>query len=101
MTTFKKIKEIVAKIPKGKVTTYGAIAKALGIKDNRLVGWAIYGNTDPTIPCHRVVMKNGFLAKNYSLGGWQEQKKRLEKDGVKFIGEFRAHLRNQLWRPQS
>lgn len=99
MTTFKKIKEVVAKIPKGKLTTYGAIAKSLGIKDNRMVGWAIFGNTDPKIPCHRVVMKNGLLAKNYSLGGWQEQRKRLLKEGIKFTNKSQVDLGKYFWRP--
>ncbi|MGB9706461.1 MAG: MGMT family protein [Microgenomates group bacterium] len=97
---FRKIRNLVAKIPKGKVTTYGEIAKALGIKDARVVGWAIYGNTDPKIPCHRVVMRDGFLAKNYSLGGAKIQKEKLKKEGVKFIGKFQVDLKSHFWKPK-
>lgn len=101
MGVFKQIKSIVKQIPKGKVTTYGAIAKALEIKDARVIGWAIYGNTDPSIPCHRVVFKNGLLAKKYSLGGWQEQKKRLLKEGIRFTEKFQVDLKKHLWKPRT
>lgn len=82
---FEGIRKIVAEIPKGKVATYGQVARLAGIQDARVVGWAIWGNQDPRIPCHRVVKKGGFLAEGYSLGSWQEQKRRLEKEGITFI----------------
>lgn len=41
---FEKIRKIVARIPKGKVTTYGQIAKLTGINDTRVVGWALWRN---------------------------------------------------------
>lgn len=99
MNIFEKIRGLVAKIPKGKITTYGAIARALGTRDSRLVGWAVYGNTDPTVPCQRVVFKNGGLAKNYSLGGAKEQRQRLEEDGIKFDKADRVDLKKYFWQP--
>jgi len=56
---FGKIKNIVAKIPKGKVAYYGQIAGLVGLTDARIVGWALRGNHDPMVPCHRVLKKDG------------------------------------------
>lgn len=94
---FSQIKSEVKKIPKGKVTTYGDIAKKVGSKDARKVGWAIYGNQDPEIPCHRVVNKSGMVAEKFSLGGWQEQKARLEAEGVTFRGEKQVDMEKHGW----
>ncbi len=90
--TFEKIRKIVSQIPEGRVATYGDVAKLSGLQDARIVGWAIYGNEDPHVPCHRVVNKEGYLAKKFSLGGWREQKKRLEPEGVIFVEEDRVDL---------
>jgi len=94
---FEKIRKIVSRIPKGKVATYGDIATMVGIKDARIVGWAMRGNQNPKVSCQRVVQKGGYLAINYSLGGWQEQRHRLELDGVSFIGERRLNLKKYRW----
>ena len=64
---FKRVYRVVRKIPKGKVTTYGEIAKALGTKDSRKVGFALHANKDPKIPCHRVVNKDGRLAPGFAF----------------------------------
>lgn len=85
MNTFDAIYKAVAKIPKGKVTTYGTIAKYIGISNPRVVGFALHVNRDPdNIPCHRVVNKDGKLASGYAFGGLEIQRKLLEKEGVKF-----------------
>lgn len=97
---FKKIRGVVKKIPKGKVATYGQVGKLSGINDARKVGWAIYNNQNPAVPCHRVVFKDGSLAENFSLGGWKEQKLRLMKDGVEFESEKRVNLDKYLWEPK-
>lgn len=79
----KRIYRLVSLIPKGKVTSYGRIAKKLGIKSPRLVGRILHENTDPkNIPCHRVVHSDGSLAKNYAFGGAPEQNRKLKKEGV-------------------
>lgn len=86
MTTpvFNQIRQIVKKIPRGNVSTYGRVAAAAHVFNPRVVGWALHGNQDQSIPCHRVVRKNGELATGF-VGGWQEQHRRLLKDGVIFI----------------
>ncbi len=84
MSVFSKVYRLVQNIPKGKVVTYGQIARLTGTNP-RVVGYALHRNPDPkNIPCHRVVDKNGRLALNYAFGGWREQKRKLLSEGVKF-----------------
>ena len=63
---FEQVYKIVRQIPKGKVTTYGVIARKLGTRDSRKVGYALHANPDPETPCHRVVNKDGKLADSYA-----------------------------------
>jgi len=95
---FENVYAVVKKIQKGKVMTYGQIAQVLGTRDARKVGWALHGNNDLKVPCHRVVNKQGGLAKNFAFDGWQEQKKRLLKENVKFKSETQVNLKKCLWR---
>lgn len=85
MNTFDKVYEVVSRIPKGKVTTYGLIAKSVGIRNPRVVGYALHVNKDPdNIPCHRVVNAKGELAGGFAFGGPDIQRKLLENEGIKF-----------------
>jgi alkylated DNA nucleotide flippase Atl1 len=86
MSLFSQIRSLVKAIPSGKVSTYGNVAQALNT-NSRVVGWALRGNEDGTIPCHRIVKKGGLLADNFSLGNWPEQRRRLETEGLKFDGQ--------------
>jgi methylated-DNA-protein-cysteine methyltransferase related protein len=77
--------QLVSQVPKGKVTTYGAIAKALGLKTPRQVGWILHQNPSmENAPCHRVVFSNGSVSGNYAFGGADAQQKWLESEGVLF-----------------
>ncbi|MDG2164315.1 MAG: MGMT family protein, partial [Flavobacteriales bacterium] len=59
---FERCYEVVLRIPCGKVTTYGAIAKCLGaVRSSRMVGWAMNNSHDKGIPSHRVVNRVGLL----------------------------------------
>ncbi len=80
----KRIYEAVKKIPKGKVATYAEVAEMAGNKKmSRAVGNALHKNPDPKhIPCFRVVNSKGELAPAFAFGGEDEQRKRLEEDGV-------------------
>ena len=85
MNTFDKIYKAVEKIPRGKVSTYGAVAKYIGINNPRVVGYALHANKTPdTVPCHRVVNKSGELTKGYAFGGLDVQKKLLIQEGIGF-----------------
>lgn len=76
-------------VPPGKVTTYGSIARTLGISA-RLVGRILAENKKaPVIPCHRVVMSDGRLG-GYSMGGKEVKRRLLELEGVKVEG-WRVH----------
>lgn len=95
--TKERIREVVSSIPKGKILTYKKVAHLAGVNNPRTVGWALKGNQNPKIPCHRVVRAKGFLAKDYSLGGWEEQKRRLLKEGIIFLKENQVDFQKHLW----
>lgn len=96
MKTFEKIYKVVAKIPRGKVLTYGDISVTLDINP-RVVGYALHANKNPSlVPCHRVVFKDGSLAKGFAFGGKDIQKKLLVNEGVSFIGE-KVNLKTSLF----
>jgi alkylated DNA nucleotide flippase Atl1 len=97
------IYSLVGQIPKGKVATYGRIAKQIQIRNSkikinpRLVGHWLHKNPDPqNIPCHRVVDAKGKLAEKFAFGGWQGQKKKLAGEGVTFINERTVDLNKHL-----
>jgi len=87
MSFFDEVYRVVRKIPKGRVVTYGQVARMIGTKNARRVGQALHANRNPEVPCHRVVFANGSLAPGYAFGGLAEQKKRLAAEGVGFVGE--------------
>lgn len=101
MNTFEKIYEQVKKIPKGKVATYGQIALMAGNpRWSQIVGYALHANPEPgVIPCHRVVRKDGRLAKNFAFGGENAQRKLLISEGVFFIDELTVDLEKSLYVP--
>lgn len=92
MQFFNQVYEVVRKIPKGKVVTYGQIAEMLGTKDARRVGHALHANKDTNTPCHRVVNKDGRLAPGYAFGGAGEQRARLLAEGVEFADELHVKM---------
>ncbi len=89
---FGEVYKTVKKVPEGKVTTYGEIARILHTRDSRKVGWALHANRDLKVPCHRVVNKEGRLAGGYAFGGPNEQKNKLLSEGVIFKDENHVDL---------
>ncbi len=88
---FNQVYELVAQVPKGKVVTYGDIAKIVGVNP-RYIGFILHNNPYPgKIPCHRVVNSHGKVAANFAFGGGDSQKKLLEVEGVK-IENSKLHL---------
>jgi len=82
---FQEIYQVVRRIPRGKVATYGQIARLAGNpRWARVVGYALHGNPEPeTIPCHRVVNRLGAVSSAFAFGGENMQIALLEGEGVK------------------
>lgn len=83
---FRKVYEVVKQIPKGKVVSYGQIARILGCpRMARQVGWALHANPSPeTVPCFRVVNRFGEVSGAFAFGGANRQRELLEAEGVIF-----------------
>lgn len=91
---FEQVYQLVKQVPSGKVVTYGQIAKKLGSRDARKVGWALHANKEENqVPCHRVVNNQGRLAPNFAFDGPEKQRRRLEADGVKFLANGKVDLK--------
>lgn len=100
LSFFERVFVVVKKIPMGKVTTYGAVAKAIGTKDSRRVGQALHTNHNQEgIHCHRVVFANGRLAPGYAFGGPKEQLRKLQLEGVIFKDNETVDLKSCLYTP--
>ena len=100
MTFTEKIYELCRQIPKGKVATYGQLARLAGSPQAaRAVGMCMQCNPDaPRTPCHRVVASDGSLH-GYSAGdGIPTKKMMLREEGVRFNGE-RVDLSTSQWNP--
>ncbi|NLB56062.1 MAG: MGMT family protein [Lentisphaerae bacterium] len=96
---FERVYEIVGKIPKGKVATYGQIAIMLGEPGKaKIVGWALHSNPyRGKVPCHRVVNRFGECSGSFAFGGIDVQRGLLENEGVEFDEEGRVDLKRFLW----
>ncbi len=80
-TFSEKVYQIVRRVPKGKVTTYKAVAESLGTRAYRAVGTALNKNPyAPKVPCHRVVNSNGYVGG--FAGGASKKISMLRKEGI-------------------
>ncbi len=92
VNSFQKVYLQVKKIPKGKVSTYKAIAEFSGTTP-RVVGFALHANKNPKeIPCHRIVNIKGEVATGYAFGGQNKQRETLENEGVMFMDNGKINL---------
>jgi methylated-DNA-protein-cysteine methyltransferase-like protein len=99
---FTQVYAVVRQIPKGRVTSYGAIANALGIKSSaRMVGWAMNSahNLNPSIPAHRVLNRQGLLTGKMHFGSPTRMQELLEKEGIKIKNDQVVDLKNHFWDP--
>lgn len=97
---FNKVYEITKRIPRGKVTTYGNIAEACGIRSSaRTVGWALNG-CSPDIPAHRVVNRYGALTGKIHFGDPNLMEELLRSEGVTFDENGCVRLDKHLWKPK-
>lgn len=94
MNFFESVYEFVKTVPKGKVVTYGDVAKAIGKpRASRQVGWALHCNPyEGIVPCHRVVFKDGSLSRGFAFGGIDIQKSLLTSEGVPFKEQYTVDL---------
>ncbi len=98
---FEDVYEVVKLIPRGRVTTYGAIARYLGTKMSaRMVGWAMNAAHGLyPIPAHRVVNSQGLLTGRSHFKTPSTMQKRLEKDGVRVANDKVIDFEKRYWDP--
>ncbi|MBX3240056.1 MAG: MGMT family protein [Chitinophagaceae bacterium] len=99
---FDSVYEIVRLVPKGRVTSYGAIAAYLGTKlSARMVGWAMNaaGSADPPVPAHRVVNRNGMLTGKHHFPEPDLMEKLLKKEGIKVKDDTIVGFAKLFWDP--
>lgn len=101
-TFFELVYDVARQIPKGRVTSYGAIAACLGTKlSARMVGWAMNGagKIKPKVPAHRVVNRNGMLTGKHHFGEPDLMQKLLEKEGIKIEDDTVIDFKKLFWNP--
>ena len=98
---FLDVYEVVKLIPKGRVTSYGAIAKYLGaVRSSRMVGWAMNAAHDkPEIPAHRVVNRTGLLTGKEHFEDPFAMQRKLESEGIKVNDNQIVNFANHFWDP--
>ena len=96
MSYYDKVYELARRIPYGRVATYGQLALMTGSpRASRAVGYAMAANTDPAIPCHRVMGKDGVIREHAFGPG--VQRALLEAEGVPFTPDGRVDLAHCRW----
>ena len=99
---FERVYHIVRQIPHGRVTTYGAIAKALGTaRSARMVGWAMnasHGLED--VPAHRVVNRVGMLSGKHHFEGTSLMQQLLENEGIQVVNNQVIDFQKHFWQPE-
>lgn len=98
---FERVYAVVREIPYGKVTSYGAIAKALGMaRSARMVGWAMNAAHDRhDVPAHRVVNRKGLLTGKHHFDGTNLMQQLLESEGVKVVDNQVIDFEKHFWQP--
>ncbi len=96
------IYDVVRAVPKGRVTTYGAVAAAIGVKSGaRMVGYAMNscGGIKPAVPAHRVVNRNGMLTGKHHFSPPEKMEQLLKKEGVKVKDDIVVNFEQLFWDP--
>ncbi|NND15426.1 MAG: MGMT family protein [Eudoraea sp.] len=98
---FDRVYDVVRCIPKGRVTSYGAIAKYLGAaRSARMVGWAMnvsHGKED--VPAHRVVNRKGLLTGKFHFDGTNLMQQLLENEGISIKNNQVVNFEKYFWDP--
>ena len=101
---FELVYEVARQIPKGRVTSYGAIAACIGTKSSaRMVGWAMNGagRVKPKVPAHRVVNRIGMLSGKHHFSPPGKMQQLLKKEGIKVKNDQVQDFKNIFWDPVS
>jgi len=96
------IYDVVRAIPKGRVSSYGAVAAAIGVKSGaRMVGYAMNAcqNAKPKVPAHRVVNRNGLLTGKHHFSPPEKMEQLLKKEGVKVKDDKVVDFDKLFWDP--
>ena len=98
---FEGVYALVRRVPRGKVATYGQIARLLGApRSARVVGWAMHGNPHGArVPWQRVVQRGGGLSPTVCPGDPGRQRRLLEREGVTFLLDGRIDMERHQWTP--
>ena len=98
---FEKVYEVARQIPRGRVTSYGAIARYLGAaRSARMVGWAMNGAGGmEDVPAHRVVNRKGLLTGKFHFDGINLMQQLLENEGVKVENNQIVNFEKHFWDP--
>ncbi|MEO8516342.1 MAG: MGMT family protein [Flavobacterium sp.] len=99
---FERVYEIARQIPEGRVTSYGAIAKALGTaRSARMVGWAMNAaHSMEDIPAHRVVNRKGLLTGKFHFDGTNLMQQLLENEGIEVVNNQIIDFEKHFWEPE-
>ena len=96
---YERVYSVVAHIPKGRVSTYGVIARYLGLASGaRMVGYALNNVSETNIPAHRVVNRDGELTGRAHFPD-DTMRERLKQEGVTFVDEYQIDIEKYLWDP--
>jgi methylated-DNA-protein-cysteine methyltransferase-like protein len=96
------IYDVVRCVPKGRVTSYGAVAAAIGAASGaRVVGYAmnLSGGVKPKVPAHRVVNRNGMLSGKHHFSPPEKMQQLLEKEGIKVKDDIVVDFDSLFWDP--
>lgn len=99
---FDEVYQVVRLIPRGRVSSYGAIANYLGTKgSSRMVGYAMNAahTVLPFVPAHRVVNRNGLLTGKHHFGTNNEMMQLLSDEGIEIIADQVQHFKTVFWDP--
>lgn len=101
---YEAIYDIVRLVPSGRVTTFGHIAQAIGLRSGaRLVGYALgqCHRIAPFVPAHRVLNRVGLLSGKHHFGAPDAMQKALEAEGVKVVDDTAVDFERLLWDPKT
>lgn len=101
---FDLVFEVTRQIPRGRVTSYGAIASCLGTKlSARMVGWAMHaaGSAKPKVPAHRVVNRNGMLTGKHHFNPPSKMAAMLKAEGIKVKNDTVVDFKKLFWDPST